>query len=267
MTAVGRYRLAEQRRLADENLVAAFDLVRRHVGDPRARMERFGAVVAIRTGIDIGFYNPVLALGFCAALDDVVAAMDGIESAGLPTSVHLSADADAALGADLIARRLERDPWVTPVMALQLTRALLPTTGPAELRIRTGGDELFEDWHTAVGQSTVFRRVIGPDFMADGAVRVAVGDLDGEPVGHAAVVGSGRTIGVYAVGTLPHARRRGYGRAITRAAIAAGVAAWGGDLAILQSSEVGVPVYASMGFVEIDRIAEYGRPRASAGAA
>src|SRR5436309_2740063 len=78
----------------------------------------------------------------------------------------------------------------------------------------------------AVGLSTTLRRVIGPEFMADPTVRVAVADLDGESVAHAAAVRSGPALGIYAVGTVERYRRRGYGRAVTWAVLAAGVAAW-----------------------------------------
>ena len=72
--------------------------------------------------------------------------------------------------------------------------------------------------------------------------------------------------GIYAVGTVERYRRRGYGRAVTWAVLAAGVAAWKCELAVLQSSEAGVPVYESMGFAEVDRIFAFDRATASAGA-
>jgi ribosomal protein S18 acetylase RimI-like enzyme len=67
-------------------------------------------------------------------------------------------------------------------------------------------------------------------------------------------------VGIYAVGTARDHRRLGYGRAVTWAAIEAGVEAWGGTFAVLQSSEMGVPVYASMGFTVIGRYLELVRP-------
>jgi N-acetylglutamate synthase len=248
--------LDRQRRLADENLVAAFDLVRVHVAHPSGESRQFGSVTAIRTGIDVGFYNPVLALGTGATPDDVLDALDWVADASLPTTAHVSAGNEPIVGQRLLADGLEVDPYATPVMALQPIPGRPPA--PPELRIRSGADELFTEWHRAVGESTTLRRVVGPDFMADPAVRVAVGEVDGEPVAHAAAIRSGGTLGVYAVGTVRERRGRGYGRAVTWAVIEAGVAAWNSELAILQSSEAGVPLYGSMGFVEIDRIFEFG---------
>ena len=254
--------LDRQRRLADENLIAAFDLVRRRVDEARGAAQRFGSVAAIRTGIEVGFYNPVLALGADGLLDEVLAAVDWVESSGLPTTVHLSAGVEHRIGAELVGRDFLADPWPSPVMVVEPIPPSHPP--PPELRLRVGGAELHDDWHTAVGMSTTLRRVIGPEFMADPTVIVAVGDLDGEPVAHAAAVRSGPTLGVYAVGTVERFRRRGYGRAVTWAVIDAGVAAWRSEIAILQSSEAGVPVYESMGFAEVDRIFAFDRPTGSA---
>jgi len=58
---------------------------------------------------------------------------------------------------------------------------------------------------------------------------------------------SGRTIGVYAISTVPAARRRGYGAAMTVRVVADGIAA-GCDVAVLQASAVGRPIYERLGF-------------------
>jgi hypothetical protein len=121
--------------------------------------------------------------------------------------------------------------------------------------------ELFDDWHAALGSGEVFRRVFGNALVADPNVRLAVGYLAGAPVSGAAVLRSERTIGIYAVGTVEAARRRRIGRAVTWAAIGAGRAAWGSEIAILQSSEMGVPVYRSMGFEQVSRYIGFERPK------
>lgn len=53
--------------------------------------------------------------------------------------------------------------------------------------------------------------------------------------------------GVYSVGTLPDARRRGVGTAVTWAAVLAG-RDWGCDTIVLHASEMGFSMYRSMGF-------------------
>ena len=64
------------------------------------------------------------------------------------------------------------------------------------------------------------------------------------------VFGEG-TAGVFNIATVPAYRGRGYGRAVTSRIVADGVAR-GADLAYLQSSEDGYPLYQSMGFRTVE---------------
>ena len=98
------------------------------------------------------------------------------------------------------------------------------------------------------------RATFGRGFVADPDVRIGVAELAGEPVAAAMAMRTGSVLGVYAVATIERARRRGLGRAVTRAVIDAGVDAWQSRMAILQSSEMGRPLYRSMGYepVEVD---------------
>jgi GNAT superfamily N-acetyltransferase len=59
-------------------------------------------------------------------------------------------------------------------------------------------------------------------------------------------------VGVYNVATIEPARRRGYGAALTRRAIAEGRRR-GAGVAILQSSTMGRPVYEAIGLRETAR--------------
>jgi predicted acetyltransferase len=63
---------------------------------------------------------------------------------------------------------------------------------------------------------------------------------------------TGATAGVYNVATPQRFRARGYGEALTWAAIDEG-ATRDCRVAILQSSDAGYPIYKRMGFVEIGR--------------
>jgi GNAT superfamily N-acetyltransferase len=90
-------------------------------------------------------------------------------------------------------------------------------------------------------------RLISPSFAADADVRLFVGRLDGRPVGTSIAIRSRDASGVYNVGTLPIARRRGVGSALTWAAVEAG-RAWGYDTIVLQSSVMGLSMYSDMGF-------------------
>lgn len=67
---------------------------------------------------------------------------------------------------------------------------------------------------------------------------------------------TGRTIGVFSIATIESARRRGYGAAMTAHVIADGVAA-GCDVAALQASEMGRPIYERLGFRIVVRYTAY----------
>jgi GNAT superfamily N-acetyltransferase len=96
-------------------------------------------------------------------------------------------------------------------------------------------------------QAELAHMLISPSFAADPDVRLFVGRLDGEPVGTSIAIRSRDASGVYNVGTVPGARRRGVGSAVTWAAVGAG-RSWGCDTVVLQSSVAGLSMYADMGF-------------------
>jgi ribosomal protein S18 acetylase RimI-like enzyme len=75
-------------------------------------------------------------------------------------------------------------------------------------------------------------------------------DLDGEPAGIAMTIVNHGVAGIYWVGSLGEARRRGIGRAVTAAATNAGFDL-GGDFASLQASPKGEPIYRAMGYETI----------------
>lgn len=71
--------------------------------------------------------------------------------------------------------------------------------------------------------------------------------LDGEPVGIAMTMVSHGVAGIYWVGSLEPARGKGIGRAVTVAATNAGFGL-GADVASLQASPMGKPIYEAMGY-------------------
>lgn len=89
-----------------------------------------------------------------------------------------------------------------------------------------------------------------PKLLDDDSLAVFVGRVDGVPVSCSLLAVSGHTAGVYNVATPAEFRGRGYGAALTWAAITEG-ARRSCTHAILQASQLGYPVYKRMGFVDL----------------
>jgi GNAT superfamily N-acetyltransferase len=78
-------------------------------------------------------------------------------------------------------------------------------------------------------------------------VTAYVGEVQGEVVSTAMTVLTEGHVGIFNISTSPDHRRCGYGGRITEEAVARGHAA-GASTAYLRSSDMGLPVYASLGF-------------------
>jgi ribosomal protein S18 acetylase RimI-like enzyme len=234
------------RAIADANFVAAHDLVRQHAPTgPRGRRE-FGRAIAIATGHPVAFFNPVLALDPATAADDVLAAVAWIRGLGLPASARVMDGTDPEIGMRLADDGLLLDPDPETVMVLEPIHDAPPA--PDGVRVRAGGEELIEEWHVALEAGERLRAIVNAELVADPDVRISVLDVDGEPVACAMAFRLDESLGIYSVATVERARHRGYGRAVTWAAIDAGRRAWGSRIALLQSSVMGRSLYRSMGF-------------------
>jgi len=96
----------------------------------------------------------------------------------------------------------------------------------------------------------------GLSFGDEGPLRHYLGRLGGEPVATATLYLGAEVAGVYFIFTVEHARRRGIGAEITRAALQeAGYLGYG--TRVLGSSEMGYSVYRRLGFEEHCRIGLY----------
>jgi GNAT superfamily N-acetyltransferase len=84
-----------------------------------------------------------------------------------------------------------------------------------------------------------------------------IASLDGEPVAAAALFVGAGVAGIYNVCTVPEARGRGVGAAVTAVALDAAVDA-GLGLAVLGASDMGYSVYQRLGFREVSRLRSYG---------
>ena len=135
-----------------------------------------------------------------------------------------------------------------PPLMVRLPGALPPA--PPELRIVEAHDDLtLRDLDSVMIHGYPISELRAGDRLTDeralgGPLRFFVGYLGDEPVTCAASLLGQDELGVYMVATMPQARGKGYGSAVTAAAVASAP-----DLpATLQASDDGQPVYARLGF-------------------
>src|SRR5438552_3786116 len=83
-----------------------------------------------------------------------------------------------------------------------------------------------------------------PTILSDDAMKMFIGRVGGKAVAAAMGYRTGDAVGVFGVTTVASARRRGYGAALTRAAMLTGT----GLPSVLAPSKEGEGVYLKMGF-------------------
>ncbi|MBV8841446.1 MAG: GNAT family N-acetyltransferase [Bryobacterales bacterium] len=101
---------------------------------------------------------------------------------------------------------------------------------------------------------SVARAVYEPERAWMGDYRGFVGYSGARPVSMLALVRAERALGIYSLGTLPEYRRRGYGEAMLRTALAERREA---EPMVLESTEAGYPLYRRLGFREMARFTVY----------
>jgi GNAT superfamily N-acetyltransferase len=212
-----------------------------------------GGVVAIATGAPMALFNQVVVEPGGGTEDGVRRAIAVMREVGAPFYVVLRRDADAQLRAAVAELGLELEDGPLPGMALHPIATADPAPLPPGHEIRRVTDEAGMADHVRVATEgfampgSIVRDVVGSGLWARPGCIVYVGATDGEAVSTGFSVRTRRTLGVYAIATVPSARRRGYGAAMTARLVADG-AAEGCDVAALQASDMGHPVYERLGF-------------------
>lgn len=224
---------------------------------PDAHVQRAGGLAVLFTGSPLRLFNQVLVEDERATPEAIADAIAVGRARGDRFLVDLRRGTDDRfwpLMAELGLEAMSDDPFM-PGMALHPIAAM--GTPPAD---PTSGHDIrliddapgIEDHIVTIGAGfelpeAVARDIVRPEFLDDDRTRVYVGYVDGDPVTTGLGYRTGRTIGVYNISTVPAHRRRGYGAAMTTR-IVRDAAADGCDIAILQSSAMGRPVYERLGF-------------------
>ena len=244
---------ADRLREADRNFIGSYEKLVQHVDGASARW--FGPAFAFVTGLRVGIFNGVVVLEPADATD-VEAAASWVGDAGVPHGAWMREGLGDELPRRLEARGFERLSWVEPVMAIEPPAEVPPPAPGVSVREVLDEADLEEQRRSIIAggvDEEFVRHLWSPPMASDPDVRMFTAYLDGKPMGNSIAIRSGKTSGVYGVGTRPEARRRGVGTAATWAAVDAG-RQWGCPLVVLQSSDIGFGVYRAMGFSVIDRL-------------
>jgi ribosomal protein S18 acetylase RimI-like enzyme len=218
------------------------------------------------SGLPVAFANGVLAARLAPEDADrrIEEALEVFGSHGVPATWWvgpLSRPPD--LGGRLQAhgfRRREDVPW----LALDLRALRKPGPAPQGLRILRVRDERTQaHWRDAMSAGFGLERPVADalDELStkagfDGPWRRFTGLLGDRPVASAGLMLFGGLAGVYNVATRPEMRRRGFGTAMTMAAVREALAI-GYRVAVLGTSEMGRGIYERMGFREVCRFGIY----------
>ena len=144
-----------------------------------------------------------------------------------------------------------------PEMILDAPLAAGLVPAGAELRKLSDPSEVPDFWRVAkVAYATngfppeVFAGYTRHEGLLAENVAAFVAYVDGEPLSIAMTIVNNDVAGIYWVGSVERARGQGLGRAVTVAATNAGFAL-GAELASLQASPMGQPIYAKLGYETI----------------
>lgn len=254
-----------------ENVIEMFVLAGTHMAG--GRVERWPGATLISTGLPLLLFNQVLVddghpvAATRASVLDAIALFRSLDRR-FAVTLRGGQDepyVDAVVDSGLVP--LPDSPWM-PGMALHPLpepggrplpegHEIRRVTGEAGLadhaRVLADGFGMPLAWATAFAV---------PALLAEPAVAFYVGYQNGVAVTSGLGVRTGRTVGVYNIATLESARHHGYGAAMTMRVVDDGATA-GCDVAVLQASDAGLPVYLRLGFATV--VEYYGFTEASAG--
>ena len=210
-------------------------------------------------GSPIDYHNAVVAADLDPAGADAAIAesLQKMKDLGVPGSWHVGPSMRPAdLGERLVAAGFAPG-GSEPGMAVDLAELNESPTGPSDLRVtRVDSLDVLATWAATLargfGESEKEANWVAEVYRREGLAdpwRHYLAYLDDEPVATTTIYLAAGVAGVYFVMTVPEARRRGIGAAITLAALQDARESGVGH-GVLGSSAAGRSVYAGLGFRE-----------------
>jgi ribosomal protein S18 acetylase RimI-like enzyme len=222
---------------------------------PGGWVEQADGLTCIATGSASPTFNLALS---GPGLRDPEVALDAaavrFRAADLRWLLKLQPELDGQLAEHARGRGFELDEEPVYAMPIRPWVATAAVTPAVPLSISVAGRDTIDDAVHCFAEAfdadpDTVRRELGPNLLTIPTFTVFVGYLAGEPVA-TAMLATTRHVGlagVYSVATRPEHRGRGFGTAVTAAALAA-AGEQGYDTAVLEPSPSGAPMYRRMGF-------------------
>ncbi|WP_435348558.1 GNAT family N-acetyltransferase [Haloarchaeobius sp. HRN-SO-5] len=231
---------------ANENLRRAFGMLAAEARSGESR--QFGPLTVAAAGVPAPIFNRVFVFDV-PPVGELSAAVAWLAERDVPFWVTVTDPAVEAVEthrADLDLVKAAEQPGMA-MAPLDEIPPRDPVAEFAEVTDPAERDEFSTVTASAFGWPRDVVAQVDRAALAADDIRLFLGRVDGQPAASGLLIQSGHVAGVYTIGVVEELRRRGIGEAMTWEVLRAGREA-GCQVGVLQSSEMGAPLYEGMGF-------------------